>query len=159
MKVNRYLLKILDSIRGSFWFLPSLMTILSMVLSVVAVGLDSSWGDEWVRQIPWLYLNEPDGARALLSTIAGSVITVAGVTFSMTLLSFSHASSQIGPRILSGLMEDRGNQFTLGIFISTFVFCFLVLRSVGGSLPGAGQENGNEAFVPHLSILIAITLT
>ncbi len=79
------------------------------------------------------------------------MITVMGVTFSITLLTFSHASAQIGHRVLAKFMDDKGNQLTLGTFISTFSFCLLILRSVRSG-------DGDDSFVPHLSVLVALIL-
>ena len=128
------------------------MVIISLIISLFSIELDTQINGSGFGIWEWIFSNEPEGARAVLSTIAGSMMTVAGVTFSMTLISISFASSQIGPRVLSNFMSDRGNQVTLGTFISTFVFCLLVLRTVKGS----SDSGENVAFVPHISILIAI---
>lgn len=112
-----------------------------------------------MSELGWLYANKPDGARALLSTVAGSMITVAGVTFSMTILTVSFAAGQIGPRLMSNFMRDRGNQVTLGTFIATFLYCLMVLRTVRNADeadPAVDQVLG--AFVPHISILLALAL-
>ncbi len=99
------------------------------------------------------------GRRSLLATVAGSMITVAGVTFSLTILAVSYATAHFGPRLLDNFMHNRGNQFTLGTFVATFLYCLLVLRTVlSGTGPG-GPEEYSDHFVPHLSILIAMVLT
>lgn len=139
-------------LRASYWFVPTLMAMAAGTLALVMVNVDAAVGDEWIGELDWLYANQPDGARALLSTVAGSMITVAGVTFSITLVMVSHASAQIGPRLLSGFMRDTGNQVTLGTFVATFIYCLLVLRTV----QSAGQDG--PPFVPHLSILIGLGL-
>ena len=77
----------------------------------------------------------------MLSTIAGSMITIAGVVFSITLVALSLASSQFGPRMLRNFIRDRVNQAALGAFLATFLYCLLVLRTVRH-----GPEDG---FVPH----------
>ena len=128
------------------------MVIISLIISLFSIELDTHINGTGLGIWEWIFSNQPEGARAVLSTIAGSMMTVAGVTFSMTLISISFASSQIGPRVLSNFMSDRGNQVTLGTFISTFVFCLLVLRTVKGS----SDSGESVAFVPHISILIAI---
>ena len=140
-------------VRASYWFVPSLMSAASTILAVLVVRWDMHVGDDWLQQIPWLYASQPAGARALLSTVAGSMITVAGVTFSMTLLAVSHASAQIGPRLLSGFMRDRGNQWTLGTFIATFLYCLMVLRTVQ---TGGDGDGGMAVFVPNTAILVAL---
>lgn len=139
-------------LKASYWFIPSLMATAAVMASVVLMRIDSIVGVDWISKVGWLHPSEPDGARALLSTVAGSMITVAGVTFSMTLLAVSHASAQIGPRLLSGFMRDRGNQFTLGTFIATFLYCLLVLRTIR---PG-GEGETAVLFVPNIAVLVAV---
>jgi len=119
-----------ESIHTSFWFFPT-------VISVVAIGL-------------YAYPGGPEGARLMLSTIAGSTITVAGVTFSITIAALTMASSQFGPRLLRNFMADKGNQIVLGMFVGTFIYCLIVLRTV--------QDNTNGFFVPELAVTLAIFL-
>lgn len=147
----------LRELRATYWFIPSLMALLAMGLSFGAIALDTWLGDRWLADIPGLYLNQPDGARAVLSTIAGSMITVAGVTFSMTILTVSFAAGQMGPRLLSNFMRDRGNQVTLGMFIAAFIYCLLVLRVVRSPNEGATVLQ-SDSFVPHISIMLALVL-
>ncbi len=130
----------------------------AIVLTFIMIKIDQWVGQTFLQDVRFLYFNQPDGARALLSTIAGSMITVAGVTFSMTLLTVSHASAQIGPRTLSGFMNDRGNQITLGTFIATFVYSILILRTIHASIESKQQEFAVDGFIPHLSIFMAIVL-
>ena len=77
----------------------------------------------------------------MLSTIAGSMMTVVGVTFSMTLVTLALASSQYTSRILRNFMRDRVTQVVLGIFTGIFAYCLIVLRTIRG-----GDEGG---FVPE----------
>jgi uncharacterized membrane protein len=106
--------------------------------------------DEVIRHLGWIWAGRPEGARALLSTVAGSMITVAGVEFSITIMALSLASSQFGPRLLRNFMRDRGNQIVLGTFIATFVYCILVLRTVRGG--------DTEEFVPSIAITVGVVL-
>lgn len=133
------------------------MALTAIGLSILTVYLDWTLGSKWSGQWEWLRATHPDGAREILSVIAGSMITVAGVTFSMTVVSVSFASSQFGPRLIGNFMRDKGNQFTLGTFIATFVYCLIVLRSVRSAEDISAQGPGVvESFVPHISLLIAI---
>lgn len=144
------LLSIWDLLRGSFWFLPSLMAAGAVLLSFGAVKLDTAMEADAYGRFEFIYLFGPEGARAILSAVATSMITVAGLTFSITMLTLQLASSQFGPRLLRNFMRDRGNQVVLGTFISTFVYCLLVLRTVKG-VEGA-------SFVPHLAVAIGVVL-
>ena len=128
-----------------------------MVASVVTLAIDSNIGSDWFADHLWAYANQPEGARAVLSTIAGSMITVAGVTFSMTIASVSYAAGQLGPRLLTNFMRDRGNQWTLGTFIATFLYALMILRTVRAGSP-SGSEQDIDAFVPQISVLVALLL-
>lgn len=138
------------SIRSSYWFLPAIMVLFSVFLSFVMIYIDYRIiGTEWIKSFEWFTVNTPDGARALLSTVAGSMITVAGVVFSILIVALTLASSQFGPRLLENFMLDRGNQVVLGTFIATFVYCLLLLRTIRG---------GDSSFIPQLSVTVALLL-
>ena len=139
-----------DRLRTSFWFLPSTMAGVAFALSFILGQVDAWIGVKAVREFGWLYTFGPEGARAILSAIASSMITVAGLTFSVTMLTLQLASSQFGPRLLRNFMRDRGNQVVLGTFIATFVYCLLVLRTVRGT-----EESH---FVPHVAVAFGILL-
>ncbi len=160
--MNALLVTLWAHVRNSYWFIPSLMAISAIALSLLTTAIDSRVGAEWMENVSWLYANKPAGARAVLSTVAGSMITVAGVTFSMTILSISHTTSQIGPRLLNNFMGDKANQFTLGIFISTFIYCLMVLRTVRGAESAApgGPEDSElmGAFVPHVAVIVGVLM-
>lgn len=139
-----------ERLRVSFWFLPSALAAAAFALSFLLVELDRWLGDETVRELGWLYTFGPEGARAVLSAIASSMITVAGLTFSITMLTLQLASSQFGPRLMRDFMRDRGNQLVLGVFIATFLYCLLVLRTVRGT-----EES---SFTPHIAIFFGVAL-
>jgi uncharacterized membrane protein len=139
-----------DSLRGSFWFLPAVLTAAAVGLSFGAVAADRAAGEEGTLLSGWTYRAGPDGARGVLSTIAGSMITVAGVVFSITVVALSLASQQFGPRLIRNFTRDRGNQLVLGTFVATFVYCLLVLRTVNGT--------EKETFVPELGVTVGVGL-
>lgn len=141
-------------LRASYWFVPLVMVFIALISALGLVHLDS-YENQWLSGQKWLYVTQPAGARALLSTLAGSMITVASVTFSMTLLAVSYASSQVGPRLLNGFMRDRTNQYTLGTFIATFLYCLMVLQNVHEGTEG---QESIAKFVPHIAIVVAMVL-
>jgi uncharacterized membrane protein len=152
MEIKGRILLVWNELRFSYWFVPALMALAAIALSVGTVSIDRNLGSDALGNAAWLFANRPDGARALLSTIAGSMITVAGVTFSITIAAVASSTNQFGPRLLTNFLSDRGNQLTLGTFIATFLYCLLVLRSV------VGAEEADQAFVPHLAVLFGLVL-
>ena len=140
---------VFDYLHASYWFIPSVMALCAVALSLGLVQFDASYSKpmEFDR---WIYTGGPQGAREVLSTIAGSIITVAGTTFSITVAALSLASAQFGPRLLRNFMRDRGNQVVLGTFTSTFLYCLLVLRTVRGL--------DDNTYVPHVSVTVGVIL-
>lgn len=139
-----------ESLRTSYWFLPAVLGLSAIVASVLTVELDHLLHEHAAWQVDWRYTGGPEGARAVLATIAGSMITVAGVVFSITIVALSLASAQFGPRLLRNFIRDRRNQFVLGTFTATFLYCLLILRTVRGV--------DHERFVPGVSVTFGILL-
>jgi len=139
-----------EFLRASYWFLPSIMTLASMIVALAVVRLDEAIGNRQLSELGWIYTGGANGARQLLATVAGSMITVAGTVFSVTVVALSLASNQFGPRLLQNFMRDRGNQVVLGTFIATFAYCLLVLRTVRGT------EDGD--FVPNVAVTLGVVL-
>ena len=137
-------------LRSSFWFVPALIVCGAVTLAFAVIEMDRmlapNVGDSWPR----LFGAGAAGSRGMLSTIAGSMITVAGVIFSITIVSLSLASSQYSSRVFRNFMNDRTNQTVLGVFVGIFAYCLVVLRTIRG-----GDEG---AFVPALSVLVAVAL-
>ena len=148
------LAKYWDDLGSSYWFVPALMTLGAIALSFVTVRVDQQNELDWLRDLGFVFLNQPDGARSLLSTVAGALIGVAGTTFSITLAVLTLTSSQFGPRLLNTFMRDRGNQVVLGTFVATSLYCLLVLRTVRDA-----SETVGPAFVPHLAVTVAVLFT
>lgn len=100
----------------------------------------------------WVFGGSPDAARAVLTTIAGSVVTVTTLTFSVTIVLLQLASSQYTPRLLRTFTGDTVVHVTLAVFLGTFAYSLAVLRTV---------RNGtadHEAFVPGISVSLAFLL-
>ncbi|MBA4143771.1 MAG: DUF2254 domain-containing protein [Nitrosospira sp.] len=136
-------------LRSSFWFMPSLIVAGSIALALGLIEADSMIGDDALARWPRLFGAGADGGREMLSTIAASMMAVVGVTFSMTLVALSLASSQYTSRVLGNFMRSRVTQAVLGIFGGIFTYCLIVLRTIRG---------GDEAFVPSLAISVGVLL-
>lgn len=148
MKIQ--LIKLWELLRSSYWFVPSQMAIIASGLAFIMLWLDKAGKIGLIEKLGWIYTGGPDGARTLLSTVAGSMITVAATAFSITIVSLTLASSQFGPRLLRNFMQDRGNQIVLGTFIATFIYCLLILRTIRGA--------DYNAFVPQISVTFGVLL-
>ncbi len=146
---NTKLVKVWDTLRSSYWFLPTVIAGTAFVLALGVLEIDRSGNTPgwW-----WLYTGGSDGARSMLSTIASSMATVAGTAFSITIVALQLAASNFGPRLLRNFMQDIGNQIVLGTFIGTFLYCLLVLRNIRSD----GEDF--DQFIPQLSVTFGIVL-
>ncbi len=140
-----------DSLRSSLWFLPTLLVLGAVLLALFVIGAEP-WFDsnKFEEKWPRLLGAGAAGARTMLSVIAGSIITVAGVGFSIMIVALTLASSQYTPRVLRNFMRDKGNQSVLGVFLGVFAYCLVVLRTIHG-----GDEG---AFVPSFAVFVAVVL-
>lgn len=137
-------------LRTGFWFVPSLIVTVSIALAAGLIAVDSIASAQWMERWPRLFGVGADGARGMLSTIAGSMMTVVGMTFSMTLMTLMLASSQYTSRILRNFMRDRVTQGVLGIFAGIFAYCLIVMRTIRSV-----DEGG---FIPRLAVFFAVVL-
>ncbi len=136
--------------RSSFWFVPAVMVLDAVVLATVLIIVDASADLQIVERWPLLFGAGAAGARGLLTAVAGSMITVAGVVFSITLVAISLTSSQYTSRVIRNFMRNRVNQVVLGVFVGIFAYCLVVLRTIRG-----GDEG---AFVPALAVMGGLIL-
>ncbi len=131
-----------------FWVLPSAIVLAAALVGVFLPELER--GTE--EHLPYVFSGGPTGARDLLGNIAGAMISVTGLVFSITMIVVQLASSQFTPRALDDFLASRVTQVTLGVFAASFVFALTVLRSVQGS------GEGRESFVPQISVTLAFLL-
>ena len=127
---------------------------ITLALAALAIGLAAAeeritpvqaWSDFLDRLFP----PEPEAAHVVLGTIAGSMITVVSVVYSILLVVLTFASTQFSPRVLVAFVEDRVSQTTLGLFVGTFTYCLLTLPAV---------RSQPEPFVPSIAVIVAIGL-
>src|SRR5213593_1505913 len=139
-----------EALRTTLWVVPTAMVAAAVLLFGVTYGLDRAIAHGRLSLPGWAIAGEADASRQILIGIAAAVITVAGVMFSITILALQLASQQFGPRMLRNFIRDVGTQVSLGAFVATFVYSVLTLGSVA---------HGSGAFVPHISVTVALVLT
>lgn len=147
--MRTYLLNLWDTVRSGYWFVPSILAVVAVVLSMAM-----PWVDEYFKaveyKLPEWIVTTTDTARTTLSALAGATIGVTGTVFSITIVTLSLTSQQFGPRLLRRFMYDLTTQFTLGALLATGFYCLLILRVV---------ENHEDGLVaPHLSVLMGVVL-
>jgi uncharacterized membrane protein len=136
-----------DDLRDSLWLMPALTVALAVALAQAAIALEPL--PDWFPSDA-VFGGSSEGARAILSELAGATFTVVGLVFSLTLVVLQMASSQFTPRLLRTFLRDRRTQMVLSGMIGSAVFDVAVLRTVRTS------NDEQEAFVPSFAISLAL---
>lgn len=139
-----------ERFRGSLFYLPAVYVIGAALLAGATTWFDRAFAGE-LPKIPLLLPTTVASARAILSTIAGATITVAGVVFSLTVIAVQLASSQFSPRVLRGFLRDRFSQRVIGVVMATFTYCLLVLAATP-------TPRTDEQTVQNVSVTVAVFL-
>jgi uncharacterized membrane protein len=134
---------------NGFWFVPLLVSLLGPLLALLFLTLD-----RYIGEVDRTFLFSGGAAEAsiILSTIAGALITVVALTFSITILVLQLVSSQYTPRALRGFLQDRVTQVVAGSFFAISTYCLIVLTT----LPDSSSRN--PGFFPTISITVAMVL-
>ena len=142
-------LKLLSTtLRASFWFIPYLIVCAFVALALFLTRLRVTMADEWLSAFPVLFSVSAAGAREMLSAIAASMISVAGLVFSMTLVALALASTQYSSRVLRTFMRSRLTQVSIGVFAGLYTYCLIVLRAVKGE--------GDDLVLPLSAVSLAL---
>jgi uncharacterized membrane protein len=141
-----------ERLAASLFLIPLLYVVGGIALGQLGITLDGSL-DIDARDLPLGVPSTVESARAVLSTVAGATVTVAGIAFSVSILTLQLASSQYSPRVVSGLFRDPFNKRVIGIVVGTFAYCLVVLRAVR-----AGIEDGAAAVIPNVSVTVGLLL-
>lgn len=137
-----------EHLRTGLWFVPGLCVAAAVAMAALSLALDRARVGESVLA----FTGSPESAQTLLSAIASSIVTLTALVFSVTVVALQLASSQYSPRVLRSFLRDRLSQGALGVFLATFVYTMLVLRSVRSS------DDDRPGFVPEISVNVAYGL-
>ncbi len=129
-----------ERLRTSLWFFPSVIALTGALLAWFALSIHLYLDNTW-----WLYGGSLDAASSLLSSFLNSLITVAALAVSITMVVLTLAAQQLGPRLIRTFVASWQTQIPLGIFIAAILYLVLVLRS----LPAQ-----NDGSVPNLAVTI-----
>lgn len=134
-----------ERLRTSLWFVPTLLVLSAALLGIALLVLDHQLQGRVPEALA--FRGGSSGARQVVSTIAGSIVSFIAVVFSITILVLQIASSQFSPRVLRNFMRDRRSQVPLGFFLGTLVYALVVLWGIRSE-----GEGSDDAFVPTLAI-------
>ncbi|MCB0324779.1 MAG: DUF2254 domain-containing protein [Bdellovibrionales bacterium] len=146
--MRAHLAKYWDLLRSSYWFLPAVMAIAATVAACLTLYIDLAGGTSANRVFADYAPTDAESAARVLTLIAGAMVTIISLVFSVVIVILTLASSQFGPRLLYTFMRQQGTQVALGVFVAVFIYSLLILSSfkMGPDIPP----------VPALSTVIAL---
>lgn len=141
-----------SKIVNSIAFLPGIITVFFLLLSVTMVWIDLSGPGKQIKaQLHWLSLKDATTARSIISSIVGGIISLSVFSFSLVMIILNQAASQLSNRILDKLIGNRFQQIVLGFYIGTIVFALFLLSTI--------RDIDTGISVPALSTYLLIALT
>ncbi|WP_409606565.1 DUF2254 domain-containing protein [Brevundimonas sp.] len=148
----------LDGLRTSLWLVPLVMFLFGTGLAIIMLRLGGPDVAVGGRTASWLNSGNGADARNLLSTLLTAVISLAGIVFSVTVVSLSLAANAYGPRLIRTFRADRGTQLALGAFAMTIVYLLLVLRAIRGDAPADEVQDWAVAMGSLLALVCVLAL-
>ena len=136
--------KLIEYLRNSIWLVPAVFVLVAIAMGVLLPDLDAATESD---------IGIEYGAAAasgMLGAMAGGMITFTGFVFSILLLAVQFGSSQFSPRMLRRFLRDPTTKASLGMFMATFIYALLVLRTI--------EPVDDPEFIPDFSVSISIIM-
>jgi len=115
-------------LHSSFWLTPAICIVVGILFGMLTRWIDGA--------THFSFLNfSPEGARNLLSSLSGSLLTFLVFVVSSMLLIVQIASGQLTPRIIAMTFSNRTAQRTLGFFVFNYTYSLSILARIDDKVP------------------------
>ena len=147
--------KLLIHLKASLWFVPVLCVLAGVVLSFSTIAVDRYFEYD---ALPTSLVGGPDAATVILTTIAASMVSLAALVLTITMVVVQLAMGQFSPRIVQRILRDKPSQLAIGLFVATFVHAILAVREVINNGDGTGQVPGVSIVTAFVLVLVSIAV-
>jgi len=135
---------------SSIGFYPSLISVFFLLFSVLTMSLEYvGFVEDFKKLISVVLVDSEDNARTILSTLAGSIISLTVFSFSMVMIVLNSASASLSPRVIPGLITRKSHQMVLGFYLGSIIYSIIMLININ-KLDGGGMS------VPSLGVFFAL---
>ncbi|WP_270179710.1 DUF2254 domain-containing protein [Alkalihalobacillus sp. CinArs1] len=141
--------KTMIKLRNSFWFLPVIYGILSVVVVGISTWIDIAYMSQLDGTYSKLFLASEKIAQSLYGPLITAILTMTTISFSSIMVVLTTYSSQFSPRTLQDFISDRFTQHVLGIFVAGFVFALFNMLFLTG-------KDERLLLSPVLTVVIAV---
>ena len=142
-----------SGVRSTLWFIPVMCVLAGVVLSIGTITIDRLTGFDLIPR--WM-TGGPDAALGILTTIALSMVSLATLVLTITMVVVQLAMGQFSPRIVQTFLRDKPSQLAIGLFVATFAHAMLSMREV--QFEDGGQVPGIAIGVAYVLVLISIAM-
>lgn len=151
MKLNKLWL----AVRNSLWVVPVLFVLGGVALALVTIAIDRAFD---YSLIPTAVVGGPEAAMSILSTVAASMVSMAALVLTITMVVVQLAMGQFSPRIVQRLLRDKPSQSAIGLFVATFAFAIVALHEVTTNGDGTGNVPGTAVLTAFVLTIISIAI-
>jgi uncharacterized membrane protein len=144
-----------SQIRSGLWFVPVMCVAAGVLLSYLTLWIDGRSGYDLV---PRSFTGGPDASLTILGAVATSMVSLAALVLTITMVVVQLAMGQFSPRIVQPILKDKPSQFAIGIFVGTFAFAMLAMRAVVIGTAGPGQVPGLTVVVAFVLVVVSIAV-
>ncbi len=133
-----------EQLKTSLWPIPITICLLMIGLALFVLSIERTL--DYKLTFLDSFVMSVGSARQLLGVIAGAVLSVGGVAFSVTMVALTLTSGQYGPKILRQFLGDTAGKVSLGVYLGTCLYALVTL---------AAYVEGDR---PRLTVLAALIL-
>src|SRR4026208_1482276 len=150
-----WLRKLAVSVGSSLWFVPVTCVLAAAAISFGTISVDRAFD---YHAVPQVLVGRPTSANAILTTIAVSMVSLAALVLTITMVVVQLAMGQFSPRIVQRILRDKPSQVAIGLFVATFVHAILALREVTINGDGTGNVPGIAVVTAFLLVIVSIAV-
>ena len=116
-----------------FLAIPTLIVLGMVGLAFLTLALDrlqlQVLGPERTFLTTYMF-GDPNSTAGLLSTVAGAVVTIASITFSVILIALQQSASTMSSQVFDQFLRRRRNQVFFGFFLGVGMYALFTLGTV-----------------------------
>jgi uncharacterized membrane protein len=142
-------------LHSSLWFLPVLCVAGGAALSFATLALDRASDYE---ALPRSLVGGPEAALSILQTVATSMVSLAALVLTITMVVVQLAMAQFSPRIVQRVLQDKPSQLAIGLFVATFVHAILAIREVSTAAGGGAKVPGIAVLTAFVLVVLSIAV-
>lgn len=135
---------------NSIGFYPSVLSVGFLLFAVLTMSLEYIAPVEQLKSfISVMLVDSAENARTILSTLAGSIISLTVFSFSMVMVVLNSASASLSPRVVPGLITRKSHQMVLGFYLGSIIYSIIMLININ-------KLEGGDTAIPSLGVLLSL---